>query len=115
MLKRKLQQMTSDESKVSKVTELPGVTVSEMFSLPFWMQFYENECKLNKELAQLEKPTCISCIYNPVEYACALHCSYLRRYLPGKKMVMFVGMNPGPNGMGQTGVCIRSSFICNPS
>lgn len=115
MLKRKLmQQKTSDESKVPKVTELPGATVSEMFSQPLWMKFYENECTLNKELAQLDKPTSIWCTYNPIEYASALHCAYLRRYLSGLKVVMFVGMNPGPNGMNQTGVCIISSVICKP-
>ncbi|KAH8407992.1 hypothetical protein KR222_008243 [Zaprionus bogoriensis] len=106
MLKRKLQQRapTSSDTKTPKVTELPGASVSNMFSEPFWMQFYANECQLNVELRALEQPASIFCTYNPVEYASELHCAYLRRYLRGRRRVMFVGMNPGPNGMGQTGV-----------
>lgn len=112
MLKRKLQQhKPPDDPKTPKITELPGAIVSEKFTQPFWMQFYANECALNEELAKLDQPTSIACIYNPLEYACSLHCAYLRRYLPGPKTVMFVGMNPGPNGMGQTGVSIENSDI----
>src|SRR5690606_20348738 len=43
-------------------------------------------------------------VYNPLEYAWAVHASYLRRYGEGRKRVVFVGMNPGPFGMAQTGV-----------
>lgn len=43
-------------------------------------------------------------IYNPLEYAWAAHESYLRRYANEKKRVVFLGMNPGPFGMAQTGV-----------
>lgn len=112
MLKRKLQQnKPPDDPKTPKITELPGAIVSEKFTQPFWMEFNANECALNEELAKIDKPTGITCIYNPLEYACSLHCAYLRRYLSGPKTVMFVGMNPGPNGMGQTGVSIESSNI----
>lgn len=43
-------------------------------------------------------------IYNPLCYAWAAHESYLRRYGRGPKRVVFMGMNPGPFGMAQTGV-----------
>lgn len=43
-------------------------------------------------------------VYNPLEYAWAVHASYLRRYGEGRKRVVFVGMNPGPFGMAQIGV-----------
>jgi single-strand selective monofunctional uracil DNA glycosylase len=43
-------------------------------------------------------------VYNPLRYAAAAHREYLRRYGAGKKRVLFLGMNPGPFGMAQTGV-----------
>lgn len=46
----------------------------------------------------------VSCTYNPLEYARAPHELYLSKYGKGKKRVLFLGMNPGPFGMAQTGV-----------
>ena len=43
-------------------------------------------------------------VYNPLEYAWPAHEAYLRRYAKGPKRVLFLGMNPGPFGMVQTGV-----------
>ncbi|MCW1912615.1 single-stranded DNA-binding protein [Luteolibacter sp. GHJ8] len=42
--------------------------------------------------------------YLPLDYARAPHEEYLRRFGQGKKQVVFLGMNPGPFGMAQTGV-----------
>lgn len=46
----------------------------------------------------------VSFVYNPLEYAARPHEAYLERYGNGKKKVVFLGMNPGPFGMTQTGV-----------
>jgi single-strand selective monofunctional uracil DNA glycosylase len=43
-------------------------------------------------------------IYNPLDYAWSAHETYLRRYASNQKRVLFLGMNPGPVGMAQTGV-----------
>src|SRR5205085_4854064 len=43
-------------------------------------------------------------IYNPLDYAWAAHEIYLRRFANNRKRVLFLGMNPGPFGMAQTGV-----------
>src|SRR5882724_7453571 len=43
-------------------------------------------------------------IYNPLDYARAAHEKYLRKFGDGKKRVVFLGMNPGPFGMAQTGI-----------
>jgi single-strand selective monofunctional uracil DNA glycosylase len=43
-------------------------------------------------------------VYNPLDYAWAVHDEYLERYARGRKRVLFLGMNPGPWGMVQTGV-----------
>lgn len=46
----------------------------------------------------------VSHVYNPLRYAGAPHRDYLERYGQGPKQVVFLGMNPGPWGMAQTGV-----------
>lgn len=43
-------------------------------------------------------------VYDPTDYACEPHAHYLRRYATGRGKVLLLGMNPGPWGMGQTGV-----------
>ena len=43
-------------------------------------------------------------VYNPLDYAWAVHRRYLETYGSGRKRVVFVGMNPGPFGMAQIGV-----------
>ena len=43
-------------------------------------------------------------VYNPLDYAWAMHEAYLRRYVHQGARVLFLGMNPGPFGMAQTGV-----------
>ena len=43
-------------------------------------------------------------VYNPLRYAWSAHDAYLRRFGGGTRRVLFLGMNPGPFGMAQTGV-----------
>ena len=68
----------------------------------------ENLVKVARELSQsvgslsFELPTAY--IYNPLEYAWEIHSQYLELAGDGKKKVVFLGMNPGPYGMAQTGV-----------
>lgn len=42
--------------------------------------------------------------YNPLDYAWAGHEAYVRRFATGAKDTLYLGMNPGPFGMAQTGV-----------
>lgn len=46
----------------------------------------------------------IHTVYNPLLYAWEAHQAFISRYGTGRKDVVFVGMNPGPWGMAQTGV-----------
>lgn len=46
----------------------------------------------------------ITHVYNPLDYAWEPHRAYLERFGCGPKRVIFLGMNPGPFGMSQTGV-----------
>ena len=43
-------------------------------------------------------------VYNPLDYAWGAHEQYLKLAATGKKKIVFLGMNPGPFGMAQTGV-----------
>jgi single-strand selective monofunctional uracil DNA glycosylase len=60
--------------------------------------------RLLSDLAGLQFGDPVACVYNPLEYAWRAHEAYLSRYGSGKKRVLFLGMNPGPFGMAQTGV-----------
>jgi single-strand selective monofunctional uracil DNA glycosylase len=46
----------------------------------------------------------ITHVYNPLIYARTPYEQYVRKYATTKKRVVFLGMNPGPFGMSQTGV-----------
>ncbi len=46
----------------------------------------------------------VAYVYNPLVYARRVHDLYLKRYGRGRRAVIFLGMNPGPFGMAQTGV-----------
>lgn len=56
------------------------------------------------ELLQFSVPE--NCVYNPLQYARTPHFDYLKRYAPLFRPggTLFLGMNPGPWGMAQTGV-----------
>ena len=60
--------------------------------------------RLSREVAALRFGRPVTHVYNPLEYAGRGHRRYLRRFAEGRKRVVFLGMNPGPYGMAQTGV-----------
>ena len=64
----------------------------------------ESTRRLMADLAGLRFGDPVACVYNPLEYAWKAHEAYLSRFGSGKKRVLFLGMNPGPFGMAQTGV-----------
>jgi len=43
-------------------------------------------------------------VYNPLHYAWPAHEQYIKRFADSPKRIVFLGMNPGPFGMAQTGV-----------
>lgn len=59
---------------------------------------------LNAQLSPLTFGPPTAAVYRPLEYAAAPFARYLERFGAGPKEVMFLGMNPGPFGMTQTGV-----------
>lgn len=56
------------------------------------------------ELDELRFTAPVAHVYNPLVYARAAHETYLGRFGATRKKVVFLGMNPGPFGMMQTGV-----------
>jgi single-strand selective monofunctional uracil DNA glycosylase len=59
---------------------------------------------LCRALSTLRFGGAVAYVYNPLEYARVPYAQYLKRYGNSKKRVVFMGMNPGPFGMTQTGV-----------
>ncbi|MCL2591597.1 MAG: single-stranded DNA-binding protein [Betaproteobacteria bacterium] len=60
--------------------------------------------ELSATLGKMRFAPPVTHVYNPLDYAWGIHERYLRRYGEGSKRVVFLGMNPGPFGMVQTGV-----------
>lgn len=46
----------------------------------------------------------VAFVYNPLSYALAPYRRYVERFGRGRREVIFLGMNPGPWGMAQTGI-----------
>lgn len=59
---------------------------------------------LRANLSGLRFTPPVTHVYQPLDYASKPHEAYLQRFGAAPKKVMFLGMNPGPFGMAQTGV-----------
>lgn len=82
--------------------------------------------RLVKNLNGLTFSAPVACVYQPLTYAWRPHQCYLERYGSHPKRIVFLGMNPGPFGMAQTGVpfgevaAVRDwlgiqEIVCKPS
>jgi single-strand selective monofunctional uracil DNA glycosylase len=60
--------------------------------------------KLSRQVSEMKFSEPTAYVYNPLAYAWTIHQSYLELAGKSKKKVVFLGMNPGPFGMAQTGV-----------
>ena len=60
--------------------------------------------ELRERLRDLRFAEPVSHVYLPLDYAWDAHRQYLERYGTSRKQVVFLGMNPGPWGMAQTGI-----------
>src|SRR5215469_14478683 len=69
---------------------------------------FEELKKISSSLAKECETLCfdakVKTVYNPLEYAVLPHNLYLRLAGASSKKIIFLGMNPGPWGMAQTGV-----------
>lgn len=63
----------------------------------------QKELCFKLDTIQFKSP--IDYIYNPLKYAKNLHEAFVKKYFENStKKILFLGMNPGPWGMCQTGV-----------
>jgi len=60
--------------------------------------------RLGREVEALHFAPPVTHVYNPLHYAFDVHAAYLTRYGTGPREALWLGMNPGPFGMVQTGV-----------
>lgn len=60
--------------------------------------------ELREALRPLSFAEPVTHVYNPLDYAWEAHAAYVRKFATGPRRVVFLGMNPGPFGMTQTGV-----------
>lgn len=60
--------------------------------------------RLCEEVSGLRFGPPVTHVYNPLEYAWGPQRRYIEKYGATRKRVVLLGMNPGPFGMGQTGV-----------
>lgn len=60
--------------------------------------------QLAEDLRELRFSPPVAHVYHTLDYTWEAHRKYLERFGKGKKQVVFLGMNPGPFGMAQTGV-----------
>ncbi|XP_011170776.1 single-strand selective monofunctional uracil DNA glycosylase isoform X1 [Solenopsis invicta] len=90
----------------SVVSDTKAKRVKHTFatSAPISDKLLSIEQELYTKLLDVTFPSSIEYIYNPLEYASETHAMYVHKYCTGVKKILFVGMNPGPWGMSQTGV-----------
>jgi single-strand selective monofunctional uracil DNA glycosylase len=60
--------------------------------------------RLRRDVDALSFGAPVTHVYDPLDYARRSHERYLERWGAGTKEAVFLGMNPGPFGMAQTGV-----------
>jgi len=60
--------------------------------------------QLARDAGQLQFGPPVTHVYNPLDYAWPAHRQYILQSQPATTRVLFLGMNPGPWGMTQTGV-----------
>lgn len=89
-----------DDSGIFIVPEIPplplAINVSE--------KFLAIERSLSEKLRCIQFQQPVEYVYNPIEYAFDVHAKYVRKFCQTSKKILFLGMNPGPWGMAQTGV-----------
>ncbi|XP_061731107.1 single-strand-selective monofunctional uracil-DNA glycosylase 1 [Nerophis ophidion] len=68
------------------------------------LRFLQAELELNAHLRGLKFSEPVRYVYNPLEYAWDTHRCYVDKYCQAGQKFLFLGMNPGPFGMAQTGV-----------
>jgi single-strand selective monofunctional uracil DNA glycosylase len=67
-------------------------------------QLVKSARTLSNTVGRMQFSPPVAYVYNPLDYAWSAHEQFLRKFGSGGKRILFLGMNPGPFGMAQTGV-----------
>lgn len=68
------------------------------------MDILEKSKQLSYHLQSISLPEQIGFAYHPLDYAWKVYEAYVKQFAQGKKKILYLGMNPGPFGMAQTGI-----------
>jgi single-strand selective monofunctional uracil DNA glycosylase len=60
--------------------------------------------KLSRALNKLDFSSVAAWVYNPLDYAWGAYAEFVERFVSTKIQCLYMGMNPGPWGMVQTGI-----------
>ncbi|KAK3922262.1 Single-strand selective monofunctional uracil DNA glycosylase [Frankliniella fusca] len=71
---------------------------------PISEQLLRIELELCTQLSAFKFSHPVEYVYSPINYAFNLHAQFVRMFAQTAKKVLFLGMNPGPWGMSQTGI-----------
>jgi len=96
------EELSGDDAERASLPTVISLTIAE--------KFLALELQLCDVLRSMQFPASVSHIYNPLEYAMEPHRHYVTTYCMTAKDVLFLGINPGPFGMAQTGVMSCKSF-----
>ncbi|KAK5648950.1 hypothetical protein RI129_003842 [Pyrocoelia pectoralis] len=99
MLRKKLK---LDAPNLQNSESIATVSPSQSMDLP--KTFLELEINLNESLKKVSFSHPVEYVYHPLDYALKPHTVFVNRYCTSHKKVMFLGINPGPWGMCQTGI-----------
>ncbi|XP_060765944.1 single-strand-selective monofunctional uracil-DNA glycosylase 1 [Neoarius graeffei] len=91
-----------EEQQVEKIVSNPDGFFPNCS--PAVAAFLQAELELSACLRTLTFRDPVRYVYNPLEYAWDTHLLYAEKYCHSGQSVLFLGMNPGPFGMAQTGV-----------
>ncbi|KAF5297131.1 hypothetical protein FQA39_LY02711 [Lamprigera yunnana] len=97
--KLKLDVETSPQSSTPVELHTPQVLETNISE-----RFLNLEVALNDSLKKLSFKQPVVYVYRPLDYAFKPHSVFTHRYCTTPKKILFVGMNPGPWGMCQTGI-----------
>ncbi len=67
-------------------------------------QLVQSAESLCRRCAEMSFAPPVNCVYNALDHAGEAHRVYLRRFARPRPKALFLGMNPGPWGMAQTGI-----------
>ncbi|KAK9309416.1 hypothetical protein QLX08_000903 [Tetragonisca angustula] len=92
------------EDKDNVEEENDSIITSDVSLENVSQQLLSLEQNLAIEVGKITFHSPVEYVYNPLEYAFNIHTMYVEKYCKTVKKILFLGMNPGPWGMVQTGV-----------